>query len=104
MGTWEGPKINCGVLVLQIIRDEVVPEGHTYYAPTEKQLPEGRVSKAEQAWEYLASRMVQEFGKAPVNIKEIYSKITGPVRLSYYETADLVKSAKNAGYLESVRL
>lgn len=75
------------------------PAGKTTYVSTEKEvLPQG--SNEEMAYWMLAKRINDIFGGVPATVADIYHKVTGPLGLSSDETSQLVRNAKNAGYLK----
>lgn len=91
-----------------LYRDVVVPQDQsTVYAYSGKVAPShrgGRVHPKDEAWERLGLLIQDKFGDTGATVSEIYSEIGAPIRLSYYEIAGLVRSAKEAGYLSSKRI
>ena len=88
-------------------RDRPVPkDAKTFYGITDKEPGLERVSQSEDASKVLRDLIKDKYGFEPVTIPQLSRELLGkrPYQLSYYEVAEMVKKAKDLGYLEAARL
>jgi len=79
------------------------PRSKKTYISAKKEVDPSSCSKEDLASWVLAGKVEDEFQGEPATVAEILYKVTQPLSLSSYDTIELIKKAKDQGFLEVVK-
>lgn len=85
------------------IRDNwTEPRGTTLYSGSGKSPKGVRAGSDDYVYDFLAQRIDEAFPEG-ATLSQIYHEVTSPLGLTLDDTRDIVRRAKQVGYLDSLR-